>query len=127
MKTLIILCCSIFLFSPNNSVENPNEDLANETEVSCYWEETFLKNISVSRGTACGKNSSLKIYYTNPYPYKVRVGFYLANKNGNYNKRGPHAASVSPGKRIYHHICESNGNYVVVASKYGSECNFPIL
>ena len=127
MKTLIILLFSAFLLPTNSYVETKTTDSENEVESQCYWEETFSNNISVSRGTACGSDTSLKIYYTNPYSYKVRVGFYLADENGYYKASGAHVISVAPGKRIYHHKCKSNGGYIILAAKYGTGCSFPIL
>ncbi len=99
--------------------ETPNND--------CYWEETFGSNISGVTGQSCGSSTSMKIYFTNPYSYTVRVAFYLGDEYGNYNQYGPHVVSVRPGREVYHHICKSTGHYVVLAARAGDYCTFPTL
>ena len=106
------------------NIYNLNDELLNS---NCYWEETFGNNFVVKRGVACGSRSSLKVWFTNPYSYKIRVAFYLRDTNGNLNPNGPYIVSIRPGERKYHHKCYSNGRYIIVAAKASDYCKFPIL
>ncbi|QNM86547.1 hypothetical protein H9W90_05355 [Polaribacter pectinis] len=97
------------------------------TNSDCWWDETFNRNFRGKRDAACGSRTSLKIWYTNPYPYSIRVAFYLRDTNGNLNSTSPYVINVKPGKTVYHHKCYSNGRYTILAARSGSNCTFPKL
>ena len=122
MKTLIYLIPFILL---NGTTTLKTDE--NTLDTQCYWEETFGNNLSGTRGDACGSDSSLRLYFTNPYSYKVRVAFYLRDEYGNLNPNGPWVVSVNPGRRTNHHKCYSNGRYIVLAARADSRCRFPDL
>ena len=112
-----------FTITGESLIEN-NEDIVNS---DCYWEETFGSNVSGKRGASCGSDTSIKVYFTNPYSYSVRVAFYLRDTNGNLGQNAPYVVTVRPGKTRYHHNCYSNGNYIVLAAKANESCGFPTL
>ncbi|RNC86753.1 MAG: hypothetical protein ED556_04855 [Winogradskyella sp.] len=122
------LCISVFTFLSFISSEKQNEQKnLFENDSNCYWEETFNNTLTGKRGNACGSSTSLRLYYTNPYNYRVRVAFYMRDENGNLNPNGPYVIGVNPGKRINHHKCYSNGRYIVLAAKADDYCKFPQL
>ncbi|MGJ8743029.1 hypothetical protein [Polaribacter sp.] len=111
------------LITSENNISVENKIL----NLDCWWDETFKRNFRGKRDAACGSRTSLKIWYTNPYSYPIRVAFYLRDASGNLNSRGPYVINVKPGKTVYHHTCYSNGRYTILAAKSGSYCSFPKL
>ncbi|PHR74572.1 MAG: hypothetical protein COA67_00410 [Lutibacter sp.] len=124
MKTLTIISSLFFLAIFNFSSEKEyktTESVDTET-TQCYW--NGYNNTYSKRGVSCGSDTSLKVFYTNPYSYKVRVAFYLRDAQG-YTSGRPYVIHVAAGRRGYTHKCYSNGRYSVLVSRYDQRCSFP--
>lgn len=127
-KISIVLTLGVTFALMSFTKNNAELDLMNYESTYCYWEETFSPQIEARRGDACGKERSLRVYFTNPYSYTIKVAFYLRDLNGELSPYSPYVVTLAPGKRKYHHICESNGRYVVLAKRADSyDCYFPSL
>jgi len=128
MKKIITLVTVIGLLFMSFSVKEESIITKQSLGTGCSWEMTNSSAVDARRGASCGSDSSLKVYFTNPYTYRVRVAFYLRNANGSLNNNGqPHVISVAPGRRIYHHNCYSNGRYNILVARYDERCSFPNL
>ncbi len=106
--------------------DDDSNDSGNSGDI-CYWSETFSTSLRAERGVSCGSDTSLKVYFTNPYSYKLRVAFYLRDTNGNLGPNAPYIVSLNPGSTRYHHNCYSDGTYTVLVAKHTPYCEFPIL
>lgn len=124
MKTLTIISSLFFLtfFNFLSEKENKMIELESSETTQCYW--NGYSNTYSKRGVSCGSDTSLKVYYTNSYSYKVRVAFYIQDEYGN-TKGTPYVIHVAPGRKGYTHKCYSNGRYSVLVSRYDQRCSFP--
>ncbi len=123
MSSLLFLTLVIFSFTEINTekiIDVETKDTKPET--GCYWDG--YGNTYSKRGTSCGSDSSLKVYYSNPYTYKVRVALYMRDENGK-TKGSPYVIHVAPGRKSSGHKCYSNGRYSVLVSRYKGRCTFP--
>lgn len=107
-------------------VEN-NVSIEEALNSDCWWNESHGSNFRIKRGETCGSDSSLKIWFTNPYSYSIRVAFYLEDSNGNLSDYAPYVERARPGEKVYHHQCYSNGRYVILAARADASCTFPKL
>ena len=111
-------------------IETIDKSIALDSEIpndGCWWDETYGSNFSGKRGSACGSDTSLKIWFTNPYSYSIRVAFYFRDSYGNYGPNAPYVVTIKPGATRYHHSCYSNGRYVILAARADDYCSFPDL
>lgn len=128
MKTVTLITSLFFLTFFTYSVKETNtkEIVKSKTninlETGCYW--SGLSNTYTKRGESCSSDTSLKVYYSNPYNYKVRVALYMRDEYGN-TKGSPYIIHVSPGRKESAHKCYSNGTYSVLVARYGEKCTFP--
>lgn len=132
MKILTIISSLFFLtifnFSSKEEIKTTKisisvpSELENSESTQCYWSAYY--STTSKRGVSCGSDTSLKVYYTNQFSYKVRVAFYMQDEYGK-TKGSPYVIHVSPGKRGSAHKCYSNGRYSILVSRYDQRCNFP--
>lgn len=140
MKTILITIFSVMMVASasytnaNNDTYDGDYDCNHEDSIStleydmqdCWWEVSSSPNVQTKWGVSCGSNNSLKVYYRNPFNYRIKAAFYIFDTNNQtYNNR-PYVVSLNPGQRAYHHQCHSNGRYVVAVKRYeDSDCRFP--
>lgn len=112
--------------SPENNAKKKKTTTTVSPPISteCWWDVSNTSNIT--EATCCVNQNGLKVRYINPYPYKIKIAFYLYDVDGKTYGNRPYITYAKPGQQKYHNQPKPNGKYNVLVKKYtDSECKFP--